>query len=231
MADVAAPTSRPDRPTAFLFDLDGTLISSDPLHRAVFAEVLAPWGVDMTEDAYARHVHGRLNADIFADLAPGGDPVSLGEAKEAEFRRRLGDSAPPVAGVPAFLDAAEAAGIRVAVVTNAPRANAEAMLTAIGQRPRFAVVIAEGDAHAAKPDPAPYLLAAARLGVEPDACVVFEDSPAGIRAGLAAGARVVGLATSLPPADLLALGASLAVADYTDERLAALTGHRTGVAP
>jgi HAD superfamily hydrolase (TIGR01509 family) len=225
---MADPTGRP---AAFLFDLDGTLIFSDPLHRAVFAEVLAPWGVDLTEAAYARYIHGRLNADIFADLAPGGDPVALGEAKEAEFRRRLGGSAPPLAGLPAFLDAAQAAGIAIAVVTNAPRANAEAMLTAIGQRARFDVVIAEGDARAAKPDPAPYLLAAARLRVDPDACIVFEDSPAGIRAGLAAGARVVGLATSLPPADLLALGASLAVADYTDERLAALTGHRTGVAP
>lgn len=229
MADrTPSPPSRmPDaaaRPAALLFDLDGTLISSDPLHRAVFAQVLAPWGVDVTEDVYARHIHGRLNADIFADLAPGGDPVTLGEAKEAEFRKRLGGRADPVPGAPAFLDRAAAAGIPCAVVTNAPRANAVAMLAAIGLTDRFPVVIAEGDAAAAKPDPAPYLLAAARLGVVPEHCVVFEDSPAGIRAGLAAGARVVGLATSLPAAHLSALGAWLAIADYTDERLAGIIG-------
>jgi beta-phosphoglucomutase len=218
MADRVAP------PAALLFDLDGTLIFSDPLHRAVFAEVLAPWGVDLTEAVYARHVHGRLNADIFADLAPGGDPVALGDAKEAEFRRRLGGQADPLPGAPAFLDWAAAAGIPCAVVTNAPRANAAAMLAAIGLADRFPVVIAEGDAAAAKPDPAPYLLAAARLGVAPGACVVFEDSPAGIRAGLAAGARVVGLATSLPAAQLSALGAWLAITDYTDERLAGIIG-------
>jgi len=209
---------------ALLFDLDGTLIISDPLHRSVFAEVLAPWGVDVTEDVYARHIHGRLNADIFADLAPGGNAFALGEAKEAEFRRRLGGQAEPVSGAPAFLERAAAAGIPCAVVTNAPRANAAAMLSAIGLADRFPVVIAEGDAAAAKPDPAPYLLAAARLGVTTDTCVVFEDSPAGIRAGLAAGARVVGLATSLPAAELSALGAWLAIADYTDERLAGIIG-------
>ncbi|MCU0908677.1 MAG: HAD family phosphatase [Rhodobacteraceae bacterium] len=169
-------------PAALLFDLDGTLIFSDPLHRVVFAEVLAPWGVDVTEDVYARHIHGRLNADIFADLAPGGDPVALGDAKEAEFRRRLGGQADPVPGAPAFLARAAAAGIPCAVVTNAPRANAVAMLSAIGLAHRFPVVVAEGDAAAAKPDPAPYRLGAARLGVDPAACVVFEDSPAGIRA-------------------------------------------------
>jgi beta-phosphoglucomutase len=212
------------RPAALLFDLDGTLISSDPLHRAVFAEVLAPWGVDVTEDLYTRSIHGRLNAVIFADLAPGGDPVALGEAKEAEFRRRLGERADPVAGALALLDRAGAAGVPCAVVTNAPRANAAAMLAAIGLADRFPLVIAEGDAPAAKPDPAPYLMAAARLGVAPGACVVFEDSPAGIRAGIAAGARVVGLATSLPVAHLSALGAWLAITDYTDVRLAGIFG-------
>jgi HAD superfamily hydrolase (TIGR01509 family) len=220
-----------DRPRAFLFDLDGTLIYSDPLHRAVFAEVLAPWGVDLTEALYTTHIHGRLNARIFADLAPGGDPVALGERKEAEFRRRLGASAPPIAGLPAFLDATEAAGIALAVVTNAPRANAEAMLSAIGQRHRFPVVIAEGEASAGKPDPAPYRLAAERLGVAPGDCIVFEDSPAGLRAGISAGARVVGLTTSLTAPELSDLGAWLAVADYTDERLAALLRRPTGVAP
>ena len=217
-------TDAAERPAALLFDLDGTLIFSDPLHRAVFADVLAPWGVEVTEAVYARHIHGRLNADIFADLAPDGDAVALGEAKEAEFRRRLGGRADPVSGAPALLDRAAASGIPCAVVTNAPRANAAAMLAAIGLADRFAVVIAEGDAVAAKPDPAPYVLAAARLGVDPAACVVFEDSPAGIRAGLAAGARVVALATSLPAAQLSALGAWLAVADYTDERLAGIIG-------
>jgi HAD superfamily hydrolase (TIGR01509 family) len=218
MADGSCPAGT----RACLFDLDGTLIFSDPLHRAVFAEVLAPWGVNVTEELYTTHIHGRLNASIFADLAPGGDPVALGEAKEAEFRRRLGASAPPLAGLVAFLDGVQAAGIALAVVTNAPRANAEAMLGAIGLRHRFPVVIAEGDAPAAKPDPAPYLLAAERLGVAPADCLVFEDSPAGLRAGLAAGMRVVGLATSLTVSELSDLGAWLAVEDYTDRRLDAL---------
>jgi beta-phosphoglucomutase len=205
---------------ALLFDLDGTLMRSDPLHAAVFADLLGQHGIALGEADYARLIHGRSNADIFADLFPDADAVAMSEAKEAAFRDRLGDTAPPTPGLLELLDRAEASGLACAVVTNAPPLNATAMLRAIGLAGRFPVVVAEGDAVRGKPDPAPYLLAMQRLDADPAHSLAFEDSTSGVTAAVAAGLRTVGLRSSLSDAALRAAGASLTIEDFTDPALA-----------
>lgn len=74
---------------ALLFDLDGTLIDSDPIHAEIFVDFLGARGVEMLLDDYQTRIHGRLNAEIFAELLPDEDPAVMAEAKEAEYRRRL----------------------------------------------------------------------------------------------------------------------------------------------
>ncbi|MFF4546333.1 HAD-IA family hydrolase [Streptomyces sp. NPDC001435] len=91
---------------------------------------------------------------------------------------------------------------RWAVVTSATRRLAEARLDAVGIRPKM--LVAADDVTRGKPDPEPYLLAARRLGVAPARCLVFEDAPAGIRAGRAAGMTTVALATTHPAQELVA---------------------------
>ncbi|MFC7467135.1 HAD-IA family hydrolase [Actinomadura keratinilytica] len=88
------------------------------------------------------------------------------------------------------------------MVTSASRRLAEARLAAVGIHP--ATVVAADDITRGKPDPEPFLLAAARLGVAPERCVVFEDAPAGLASGRAAGMRTVALTTSHPAAELTA---------------------------
>ena len=214
---------------ALLFDLDGTLLHSDPLHAEVFAGLLSGHGIRLSGADYARLVHGRSNAAVFADLLPGLDAVALSEAKEAAFRKRLGASVPPAPGLLALLDRAEARGLALAVVTNAPALNAGAMLSAIGLASRFEVIVVEGDAPRGKPDPAPYLLARERLGVEAANGLAFEDSTTGVTAAVAAGLTTIGLRSSLGDAALRAAGAALSIDDFTDPALAPWLARLEGI--
>jgi HAD superfamily hydrolase (TIGR01509 family) len=204
---------------AFLFDLDGTLIETDDMHAAVFAEIGGRHGVQIDRARYDREIHGRLNQDIFGDLFPAEDPHAMADEKEARFRERLGDTAEPMPGLARLLDWAADRRLPMAIVTNAPRANADAMLAAIGLTGRFGTIIAAGDVPRGKPDPMPYAEAARRLGVDAGDAVVFEDSPSGVRSGAGAGATVVGIRSSLDDAGLRAAGAAFSIADYNDPAL------------
>ena len=122
-------------------------------------------------------------------------------------------------GVIDFLGRARDAGLHLAVVTNAQRANAEAMLEAIGARAYFEVVVSGEETPRGKPHPDPYLEAMALLDAAPEDCVAFEDSPSGIRSAHASGAMTVGLRSSLDDAALRALGADMSIQDFTDPAL------------
>lgn len=211
---------------ALLFDLDGTLVHTDPLHAAVFASLFADAGRVIDDGFYLREIHGRQNLDIFAEHFPEEDAQAMSDAKEASFRALLGDSAQPMPGITALLDRAEAEGWPVAVVTNAPRDNADAMLTAIGLAPRLPVRVIGDECARGKPDPAPYAAAMALLKVAPDQCIAFEDSPSGLRSARGAGAFAIGLRSSLTDAALLDAGAHVTIADFSDPILPALLARR-----
>lgn len=204
---------------ALLFDIDGTLLHSDPLHFQVFRDVFAEHGVGIEEEDYPRHILGRTNALIFGHFLPGKDATALAGEKEARFRARLGGSFPPAPGLLELLDRAEAAGWPVAAVTNGPPPNAAAMIAAIGCTDRFPLVIAEGDFARGKPAPDPYLLALQRLGVAAGEAVAFEDSLAGVASAAAAGILTVGMRSSLSDAALRGAGAALTLADFADPAL------------
>ncbi|MBE9635652.1 HAD family hydrolase [Salipiger mangrovisoli] len=208
---------------ALLFDLDGTLLHSDPLHFEVFAGLYAERGRELTEAGYLSDIHGRHNLDSFPELFPGEDAHALSDLKEARFRDRLVEGHAPMPGAVALLDRAEARGWRIAVVTNAPRVNAEAMLRAIGLRPRIELLVIGDECSRAKPDPEPYLAAMRAFDVAPRECLAFEDSPSGMRAAAASGAHTVGIRSSgLTVRQLQDAGAQTVVTDYTDPALAAL---------
>lgn len=214
---------------ALLFDLDGTMLNTDPIHIAVFAEMMKPKGLDVDEAFYMAHVHGRLNTDIFAEFLPDEpDPQALSDAKEAEFRRRLPRPFPAMTGLDALLNQADRMGLKMAVVTNANRLNAEAMLQAIGQRTRFDVLVIGEECARGKPHPEPYATAMQRLGVAPARALAFEDSPSGIHSARAAGATVVGIRSSADHETLRAAGAHVTLSDFTDPLLAPLIGHPEG---
>jgi len=201
---------------ALLFDLDGTLLDTDPLHFAIFRDLFADRGRDIDHRYYLEEIHGRLNADLFGRAFPGEDPAALSDLKEAIFRERMGSSYPAMPGAGDLLARARDAGWHTAVVTNAPRANAEAMLGAIGMAEAFELVVVGEECARGKPFPDPYATAIDRLGSRPELSVAFEDSPSGLASARAAGAFVVGLRSSLDDGALRDAGAHVSIKDYTD---------------
>ena len=145
--------------------------------------------------------------------------------KEAAYRSELVDIA-PIAGAVALLDFADRRGLKRAVVTNGPRANAEKALSALGLELRLPIVVIGSELPRSKPDPLPYLKGLELTGALASRSIAFEDSPSGVRAAMAAGLAVVGLTTTLDAATLIGAGATIAANDFTDPRIFALIEKR-----
>ncbi|WP_246731639.1 HAD family phosphatase [Methylocapsa sp. S129] len=207
--------------TALLFDLDGTLVDTDALHLIAFQNVLAAHGIKLTKAQYVETIMGSSNAMIGAAFLPHLSPAdrdAILATKEAAFRDMLGELK-PVAGVMALLDYADAQGVKCAVVTNAPRANAKVVLDALGLAARLPIQIIGGELARPKPDPLPYLTGLALTGADAAHSLAFEDSLSGLRAAVGAGLTVVGLTTTLDETTLTRAGATIAAADFTDPRI------------
>ncbi|WP_262058618.1 HAD family hydrolase [Streptomyces sp. STR69] len=177
---------------ALLFDNDGTLVSSLESVRRCWTRWAEEFGI--TAEDFARvELHGRTAVAIAADLLPADVvPVAVARIEALEVEDVANGGAVLLPGTRDFLDSLPAD--RWAVVTSATRRLAEARLAHADILPKT-LVVAE-DVTRGKPDPEPYLLAARQLGVDPARCVVFEDAPAGLRAGRAAGMITVALATT-----------------------------------
>jgi beta-phosphoglucomutase len=214
---------------ALLFDLDGTLVDSDPLHAEVFTRMYADRGRVIDRDFYMRVIHGRQSRDSFAEEFPDEDADALGEEKEAIFLKDLAHKVEPIAGAPAMIATARARGLRTALVSNAPRQNAGAMLAASGVGDMMDTVVLAADVARGKPHPDPYLEALKRLNVPASRAIAFEDSPAGIAASRAASIFTIGLRTSLTDAALTDAGADATISDFTDPALPGLIERLTGV--
>ncbi|MFD9906852.1 HAD-IA family hydrolase [Streptomyces sp. NPDC059063] len=184
---------------ALLFDNDGTLISSiESVHRC-WTRWAGEYGI--TAEAFAAvELHGRPAVDIVSDLLPA---EQVAEAVARIDDLEVSDVAGGVVALPGTLRLlASVPPERWAVVTSATRRLAEARLAEVGIRPKL--LIAADDITRGKPDPEPFLLAAERLGADPARCVVFEDAPAGLAAGRAAGMTTVALTTTHAAAELSA---------------------------
>ncbi|MFI5885658.1 HAD family hydrolase [Streptomyces sp. NPDC051554] len=177
---------------ALLFDNDGTLVSSLESVRRCWTRWAEEFGI--TAEDFARvELHGRTAVAIAADLLPADVvPAAVARIEALEVEDVPNGGATLLPGTRDFLDSLPAD--RWAVVTSATRRLAEARLAHAGILPKT-LVVAE-DVTRGKPDPEPYLLAARQLGVDPARCVVFEDAPAGLQAGRAAGMITVALATT-----------------------------------
>ena len=208
-----------------LFDLDGTLTDTDALHFEAFQQLLAPYGRSLSTEDFKRRVIGASNAVVMAFLFPD-LPVArhqeLDEEKEALFRA-LADAGDaegqslmhPTPGLIGLIDWAEARGVKMAVVTNAPRPNAVLMLRALGLADRLTEIVIGPELPRGKPDPLPYLTGLDRLGSTADGALAFEDSRSGIGSAVAAGIETIGMLSSLDEPTLRQAGASHVLRDFT----------------
>lgn len=193
-----------------IFDLDGVLIDSEPLHCRAFQEILTGYGVTLTDREYYEAYIVYSDREVLERLLPAG--AALRGALEAKERRYL---ELVEAGLPAFQDGlallARTDGWRVGLATGSLRREVELALRSLGIRERFSTIVTREDCRRGKPDPEPFLRAARGLGLLPRRCVVIEDTAGGIQAAKAAGMTCVAVTHSCSR-DSLA-GADLVVDD------------------
>ncbi len=203
---------------AILFDFDGVIVDSEPLHLRGFQEVLRPMGIELTERRYYEKYlgyddRGCLEA-LYDDLGrpiPGPDEMDrIIDAKTRWVQQALAASIEPLPGAVELIGQARRSGLPLAICSGALREEIEVAARKVAVRDCFDVVVAAEDVSRGKPDPEGYRLALARLGertgreFDASRAVVVEDSPAGIEAARAAGMRVLGVGTSYPPDALTA---------------------------
>ena len=214
---------------ALLFDIDGTLADTDPLHLEAFNRAFAPYGQQFDKSRFARELQGLANVDIAAAVLPGLSPargMAVLDEKEAMFRQLAATEIHAVPGLFALLDLADAASIAMAAVTNAPRANAELILAGLGITHRFQALVIGAELPHGKPHPLPYLEGLRLLGADAAISVAFEDSRTGIASASAAGIATIGMRTSLDDAQLRAAGAVLSADGYDDPAVLDFIGER-----
>jgi sugar-phosphatase len=193
-----------------LFDLDGVLVDSTP----AVARVWAGWAREhgFGPDEVVRMAHGRPSITTIRELLPGGDH----EAEDREMERREMADIEGVIPLPGAMQLLQALPLeRWAIVTSCTRPLAGVRIAAAGL-PQPKHLVTASDVLRGKPDPEPYVKGAQVLGVAATECVVLEDAPAGIRAGKAAGARVLALRTTANDAELREAGADWIIDDCSE---------------
>jgi len=209
------------RNRALLFDLDGTLCDTDQLHFGAYCTLLQDFGRSITLEHYKARIMGAPNDAIMREMFPDLEIArhrELADRKEELFRDAI-STLEPTPGVTALLDWADAKGVGVAVVTNAPRANAEMMLKGLRLDRRIGTLVLGEELARAKPDPLPYATALERLGARAEHALAFEDSLPGIRSASGAGVATYGIRTGHPDDALLGAGAVGAIDDFNDHAL------------
>jgi HAD superfamily hydrolase (TIGR01509 family) len=207
-----------------LFDLDGTLVDTDRIHEEAWRRVLRPW-YEVDHRFYQEQISGALNPEILLRLLPDLPPEeaqALLEAKESLFRS-LAQELQPLPGAREFLTQARQQGLRLGLVTNAPRANVDHVLSLLGIG--FSLIIRSEELPRGKPDPLPYQVALNALGLPAQEVWAFEDSPSGIRSARGAGLTTVGVASGHSEEALKEAGASWVIQDFQDPRLIHLWEH------
>jgi HAD superfamily hydrolase (TIGR01509 family) len=173
---------------AYLFDCDGTIADSMPLHYVAWKKALAEWNCEFKEDLFYAW-GGMPVAEIIATLNQKHGlkmPIEdVARRKESLYFEIL----PQLKAVPEVLEHIEASrgSIPFAVVSGSTRDSVTASLETLKLLDRFDTLVCAGDYQRSKPDPEAFLMAAARLGVAPEFCLVFEDTDMGIQAATAAG--------------------------------------------
>ncbi|HET7085730.1 MAG TPA: HAD family phosphatase [Rhizomicrobium sp.] len=177
----------------FLFDLDGTLVDSSPLHEEAFRAVLAQDHAGLLTDFDYAAIAGLSTAAALAELGVAqADIPRLAGAKQAHYRAALGRLGPQP-GAAGVLERLQKRGGTIAVVTSASRASATAALAATGLSVFVSLLVAAEEAARAKPAPDLFLAALHGLNTQPSHSIAIEDAVSGVQSARAAGLKVIGM--------------------------------------
>lgn len=210
-----------------VFDMDGVIVDSHPLHRRAWKQFLQSVSRNTTDEELDFILDGRKRDEILRHF--------LGELSDEQIRdygnrkdemlRRLGDDARPIEGVIDFVGSLRRAGLRIALATSAGRVRTCGTLTELNLADSFDTVITGDEVPAGKPDPLIYCLAASRLQEDPKHLLAIEDAVSGVKAARGAGLRCIGVAPPSRAQQLLAAGASPVVPHFGSFFLSDLYAH------
>jgi beta-phosphoglucomutase len=197
---------------AIVFDFDGVVVDTEPLHYRAFLAALDEHSVQFDFDHYQRHYIGFDDRDGFAAISrdhsllisPEQLRVLIDE-KAAAFEAMVTEGLDPLPGVVPLIRTASAI-LSTAICSGALRCDIDAVLATLdggGLTDLFETIVTADDVAKSKPDPQSYRLAAERLGIAPSNCVAIEDTPAGLQSARAAGLKTLAVATTYPQSDLV----------------------------
>jgi HAD superfamily hydrolase (TIGR01509 family) len=200
-------------PRAVLFDNDGVLVASEPLHWTAWERLLEEHGIPYNPGEMRKYV-GKTGPEIMVQLlnryVPGWDParydvVALAHRKnDIYLEAARGGALSAYPGVAEGIDWLRSRGVRIGAVSNARRRELEGALRLTGLIERFDVLVSRDDVSAFKPDPTPYLFGAGALALAPGDCLAVEDSPTGLEAALLARMPSAAVTTNFPAQELSA---------------------------
>ena len=210
---------------AVLWDMDGTLIDSEEFHWISWRDTLANEGIAITREQFLSSFGQRNDSIIprWLGAASTRERIeTIGKAKEELYRHLVRrDGISPLPGVGNWIHRLHKEGWLQAIASAAPRANIDAVLEALSATHIFQGIVSADDVHRGKPDPEVFLIAASRVGVSPDCCIVVEDAVAGVQGARSAGMKSIGVNRNGKqlPADIVVQSLDLLDSDAFDTLL------------
>lgn len=203
---------------AAIFDMDGTMINNAMYHKTAWQDFLKKHNITLSENEFKEKVSGKKNDQIlellFGNELSKEDVKAYAEEKEAIYRDLYELAIQEVEGLSKIINELSGLNVKLAIATTAPAANRQFALHSLSLEGKFEVILGDEHVTKGKPDPEIYLSTALELKVTPNECIVFEDSPPGVKAGKDAGMIVIGVSTSHTSDELHA--ADYTVNDFTE---------------
>jgi len=190
---------------AVIWDMDGVIADTAPYHCKAWQEVFQKRGVDFTEEDFKRNFGQRndtiIRNTIGGSISPSGVDIIANE-KEENFRRRVAQNIKSLPGAIELIRLLGEHGVKMAIASSAPMENIQLVTRGLGINNCFQAIVWGREVTEGKPSPQGFLLAAQKLGVEPQKCIVIEDSVAGVTAAKRAGMRCLAVTTNHPKTSL-----------------------------
>jgi len=191
---------------AAIWDMDGVIADTAPFHLKAWQEVFQKRGVKFSEEDF-KHTFGQRNDTIIRSVlgkeTPQDEIKAIASEKEAGFRRRIGQNPKPLPGVIALLKSLKEHGFKMALASSAPMVNIQLLTQTLGINGYFQSFVGDEDVTEGKPDPQVFQVAAKKLGIKPENCIVIEDAVAGVTAAKRAGMRCLAVTNTHPKASLI----------------------------
>lgn len=205
---------------AILFDMDGVLIDSEPIHEKAIIALSSELGETLTDHATINSFKGapekfmaRRLMELYPRQSSTADELIR---RKVDLYAKLFQQVTLIPGAKEFVEKSHAEGRKHGLTTSASRSTQELTFESFGFGPFFDAIVTGEDIIKGKPDPEPYLITAGKLGVAAKECIVIEDSINGVRSGHAAGCTVIAITTTFPREALLEAGADHLIDSFAE---------------